>query len=293
MPYCVRCGVELHKEMKACPLCQTEVLLPEDEDCEAGIMIFPEHMPKRRRKAINMVPSRSFLVLSSFIFIIPILVTLIIDFTSNKNITWSFYPMTSLALLWVLISYPAFLKKPSLLQIITVDIVAVCMFLLSLDFYCAPFPEWSQYPILSLMLLWFYLAAPMIIKWRYPLLVIAMWFVGTFLFLYSIDKLTGEVDWFLPLGLPIIALLAFMGSLFIVFLKIYIKKPLLLACMSILDLTLSLIALDGVVNQYVSKIFELTWSPILASVLIPTSVFLIIVNGNTELKAYLSKKFHL
>ncbi len=291
MPYCVRCGVELQKEYKACPLCQTEVILPSDKDSGKDIIAFPDHMPRRMRPTLNLVPSRGFMFFMTFLLIVAILVTFFIDFTNSHTVTWSFYPMTSLALLWILIAYPAKLKGHTLLQVITVDIFAIVFFLISMDLFSGPSLEWAQYPALSLLLIWFFIASLLI--WNTPLPVIGSWFLGICCFLLAMDKVTGSIDWFMPLGFPIMVMMALMSLLGFFLAKIVRKKPLLTAGVFLFAVAIFFIGTDAVVNLFLSHLFNLTWSPVPSSVLIPTAIFLIIVDGNADLKAYLAKKFHI
>ncbi|NLB78027.1 MAG: hypothetical protein GX796_04040, partial [Clostridiaceae bacterium] len=199
MAYCVRCGVELQKGLESCPLCDTEVLLPDEKDTEDGMVPFSERIPRNIRPRVNLAPSRSFIYLATFILLVPLLVTLIIDYTANRTITWSFYPITSLALLWILIAYPSLLKGHTTFQVITMDILSMAVFLMSLDLYSGSFPEWSQYPALSLLLVWVYTAIPFLFTWKKIYLIVTCWFLGTAGFLFAIDILTGEKDWFFPL----------------------------------------------------------------------------------------------
>lgn len=292
MAYCVRCGVELQKGLKACPLCKTEVILPEEQDSSEMAKLFSDRMPRRVRPRIDLALSKSFLFLATFIILLPILVTLFIDITVNRKITWSFYPVTSLALLWIFIVYPSMLKGHTVFQVITMDMFSIAVFLMSLDLYSGTFPEWSHYPALSLLLLWVYLAGPMLFSWRKIYFVLGLWFLGTAGFLLAIDLLTGGRDWFLPLGLPIIAVLSVAGFIFAALRGLFRSRPLLAIGITMLVAVLVIMAIDTVVNLYVDRL-NLTWSPILAAVLVPTAVFLFIVNGNEDLKAYLTKKFHL
>ena len=93
---------------------------------------FSERIPRNVRPRVNLAPSRAFIFLATFILLVPLLITLIIDITANRTITWSFYPVTSLALLWVLIAYPSLLKGHTTFQVITMDILSIAVFLLSL-----------------------------------------------------------------------------------------------------------------------------------------------------------------
>ncbi|MGI6125315.1 MAG: hypothetical protein ACOYIG_14295 [Acetivibrionales bacterium] len=293
MAYCVRCGVELQKGLKSCPLCDTEVLLPDEQGMEEGLVPFSERIPRNVRPRVNLTPSRSFIVLATFILLVPLLVTLIIDFTANRTITWSFYPITSLILLWILIAYPYLLKGHTAFQVITMDILSIAVFLLSLDLYSGSFPEWSQYPALSLLLIWIYIVAPFLITWKRIYLIIAIWLFGTGGFLYAIDKLTGGRDWFMPVGLPILVLVGFAAIITVISAKTSKHKTLMAIGTAIFALSVLIIGIDVVINIYIMEKFIVTWSPIPAAVLIPTAIFLIIVNYNNDLKAYLIKKFHM
>lgn len=292
MAYCVRCGVELQKGCKTCPLCETEVILPEEKESPEGLKMLADRIPRQVRPRINLAPSRAFLFLVSFLLLLPILVTLFVDFTVNRTITWSFYPITSLALLWILIAYPSMLKGHTIFQVITMDIFSIAIFLMSLDLYSGAFPEWSHYPALSLLLVWVYVAGPFLFTWKRIYLVLFLWIAGTAGFLFSIDLLTGGRDWFIPLGLPIIALVALSGIICVLLNRLFKVKPLLATGMALLLSAFVVMGIDAIVNFYVVKL-NLTWSPILAAVLVPTAVFLFIVNGNDDLKAYLAKKFHI
>lgn len=293
MAYCVRCGVEMQKGLESCPLCGTEVILPDEQDIEEGMRPFSERIPRNVRPRVNLVPSKAFILLATFILLVPLLVTLIIDFTANRTITWSFYPITSIALLWILIAYPSLLKGHTTYQVITMDILSIAVFLLSLDFYSGSFPEWSQYPALALLLLWVYIAIPFLFTWKRVYLIVSIWFLGTAGFLFALDKLTGGSDWFLPLGLPILVFTGLVVIIIMMMAKTVKDKPLLTAGVSLIAVSGLVVAIDAVTNLFVKGKLLIAWSSILAAVLIPTAIFLFIVNGSPELKAYLIKKFHI
>lgn len=294
MAYCIRCGVELQKAVKACPLCDTEVLFPDEQDIGDGTALFSDRVPRNVRPKRNLEPSRGFVFLATFILLVPLLVTLIIDVSANKTITWSFYPITSLVLLWILIAYPSFLKGHTFFQVITVDALAIAVFLLSLDLYSGAFPQWSQYPALSLLLVWVYAAGPFIFKWKRIYFVVLFWLLGTAGYLFAIDILTGGRDWFLTLGLPILGLVAIMGtSLGALIAKRSKGQRLFTIGVSMFILAMFLMGVDLIVNLYVYAKYYFSWSLILAAILFPSAIFVLIVNKNSELKAYLIKKFHI
>ena len=113
--------------------------MPDDNGIEEGMRPFSERIPRDVRPRVNLAPSRAFVILVTFIILVPLLITLIIDFSTNRTITWSFYPVTSLVLLWILIAYPSLLKGHTTFQVITMDILSIAVFLMSLDLYSSLF----------------------------------------------------------------------------------------------------------------------------------------------------------
>ena len=102
--------VELERNASSCPLCSTPVYLPENMD-ETSQRSYPERMQKTRPRQVNLVPSKTFVYLMTFILIIPTTVCLMVDIRSNGIFSWSFYPAASLILIWILMAYPALMKR--------------------------------------------------------------------------------------------------------------------------------------------------------------------------------------
>lgn len=295
MAYCVRCGVELDKGLKACPLCDTEVLLADELNDEQEITAFSTRAPRIRRPKFTMEFSKPFVFLISFILLIPLLVTLIVDFSMNNTITWSFYPITSLILVWILITYPSFFRGYSFFQVFTVDILAIAVFLLSLDRYSGTFPQWSHYAAISLILIWIFVAAYIFFKNKNIIFTILIWIVSMAAYLWIMSLFT-EGDWFLSLALPLLLLISAAVVLEVLIIKKLKAKKirrLFSLGMSALIFTVLIISVNVIVDLYVFEGIKFTWSLITAAVLLPVVLFLLIVNRAPELKAYLRKKFHV
>jgi len=134
MAYCVKCGVELERNLTACPLCNTPVYYREEMD-EEYHKRYPDRSQRMQYRRVNLVPSKAFVYLMTFIIVIPMIVCLMIDFRSHRTVTWSFYPVASILLVWILMAYPALMKRYSFMKVITIDIYSVTLFLISLDIY--------------------------------------------------------------------------------------------------------------------------------------------------------------
>lgn len=295
MAYCVRCGVKLDKGLRACPLCDTEVVLLDEGIDENERAAFSSRVPRIRRPKFSMEFSKSFVFLVTFILLIPLLVTFIVDFSMNKTITWSFYPITSLILVWVLLTYPSFIKGYSLFQVFTVDVLAISIFLLSLDRYSTPFPQWAHYAAISLLLIWAYVAGYVFVKNKSIILAFLIWMFAMLAYLWTMNVFT-EGRWFLPLAAPLVLLVfaaAFLITIILRRLQAKKVKRLFATGMSALILTILIITVNFIVDIYVFGKINFTWSLIMAAVLVPIVLFLLIVNRAPELKAYLTKKFHV
>jgi hypothetical protein len=286
--YCVKCGVELERDLTSCPLCNTPVYFPED-GTEGMLKRYPERVQKAQPKHVNLVPSKAFVYLMTFILIIPIIVCLMIDIRSNRTITWSFYPAASLLLIWILMAYPALMRRYSFMKVVTIDIYAIIAFLVSLDVYSGGFLYWSVYPVASLLLIWVYFLLSYLFSHKNPIFIVIIGYISTALFLYLIEQAT-KTSWFFDLAIPILTLLSVLAAV-VVILSRYIKGT-ALPGLIFSALGLLCIGTEIFVNRFVFHEISLFWSLIVAGVFFPVSIFLFFVQSNEEFRVYLQKKFH-
>ncbi len=292
MAYCVRCGVELDKQLNSCPLCATPVHLPEELD-EGAQKTYPERIQRKGVKQINLVPSKTFVYLMTFIIIIPLIVCLMVDVRRNNTISWSFYPVTSLILFWILIAYPALIKRYSLLKILTIDIYSIVFFLISLNLFSGGFLSWSIYPVASLLLIWVYFLLGFLFGRTHPVFMLVVSYISTGLYLYLIEQATGRI-WFFALALPVLTLIFIIVLITILLssLKFFTGPSLigLLFC----NISVFCIGAELIISKFVfDNGFSLFWSLIVTGVCLPVGIFLIFVQKNDEFRIYLQKKFHL
>ena len=295
MPYCVKCGVELAEPSKECPLCHTPVLLPELWETEAETdgtsTAWPDHVPAQRRHRPNLVPPKPVVLLATFVLLIPFLVTLFVDLNANGRVTWSFYPMASLALLWLMVAYPALLRRHTLSVAFTVDMMATALFLVSLDQYADRAIDWAWYPAAALVMVWLCGMLPVWLG-RFPLLVAGGWFATLSFFLWGIEQLTGSGPWFLPLALPLTGLVTVCGlGCFLAFR--FLRARIVASAVTVFLATALVFVADGLTQRFVTGRFLPVWSPIVVAVGVPLGALLLAVHHSPELRAFLQKKFHL
>lgn len=292
MAYCVKCGVELDKQLTSCPLCTTPVYLPEELD-EDTHSTYPERKQRKRTKQVNLVPSKTFVYLMTFIIVIPLIVCLMIDVRRNHTISWSFYPVSSLILFWILIAYPALIKRYSLLKVLTIDIYSVVFFLISLNLYSGGFLSWSIYPVASLLLIWVYFLLGFLFRKNRPIFMLIVAYISTGLYLYLLEQATAK-SWFFHLALPILTLI-FVISLITIILSYFkfFSGPSFIGLL-FCNISVFCIGTEFIINRFVfDNGFSLFWSLIVAGVCLPIGIFLFFVQKNDEFRIYLQKKFHI
>ncbi|AGC67327.1 hypothetical protein Cst_c03030 [Thermoclostridium stercorarium subsp. stercorarium DSM 8532] len=292
MPYCVKCGVELDTKLKACPLCKTPVYMPDETDENAN-KPYPERIQKEHPRYVNLVPSKAFVYLMTFILIIPLIVCLMIDLRKNGTITWSFYPVTSIILVWILMAYPALMKRYSFLKVLTIDIYSLVLFLISLDAYSGNFLSWSVYPVASLLLVWVYFLLGFLFGKRHPFFLAFIAYISTGLYLYLIEQATGSL-WFFDLALPLLTLLLALTLLTFILSRFKFFGGIALVGLIFCAISAFCFGAEFIINRFVfGNGLSLFWSLIVAGVLLPIAAFLFFVQRNEELRLYLEKKFHI
>lgn len=133
MAYCVKCGVELEKQVKKCPLCDTVVYLPEEmrneEHFSESHSIFPlvnaHNMPQANKK--------SMLELISLIFFLPIPVLLLCDINISDGIVWSGYAVGGIFLLYMFLVFPFIPKRANAIACILTDGICTLAYLFYIE----------------------------------------------------------------------------------------------------------------------------------------------------------------
>ena len=123
--YCVNCGVKLADSERKCPLCGTVVFHP-DLPLPEGERTYPAD----RYPAPQQVNRRNFLVVLTTLFLLPLVITLLVDMQINRAVTWSGYVMGALALSYVALVLPLWFRRPNPVVFVPIDFAAVGVYLL-------------------------------------------------------------------------------------------------------------------------------------------------------------------
>lgn len=122
--YCINCGVELKGSEKVCPLCKTIVFHP-DLPAPNGEKPYPEYVePVRKFNRTGVM------FVLTFIFLIPMILTLLIDLKLNLRVVWSGYVIGGLILGYAMFALPWWFKRPNPVIFVPIDGALTILYLL-------------------------------------------------------------------------------------------------------------------------------------------------------------------
>ncbi len=127
MPYCSKCGVELDRHLKKCPLCKFPI--PKIDD-EISLPVYPgiDRNNSITNKEIRLI---TWQILCT-IFAIAFFVSLVTDLIINRHVTWSAYVMIGIGMAAFFTTFFIFFFKTPLVIIIC-NCSATIIFLFLLD----------------------------------------------------------------------------------------------------------------------------------------------------------------
>ena len=123
--YCIKCGVELADSEKSCPLCQTPVFHPQFPQ-QSGEPLYPadQNAPRKLR------PWGLLIVVTAVLFLLPSIVTVLIDLQIRGTITWSGFVVGALQMLYVMAILPAWFHRPNPVIFVPCSFVSIGLYLL-------------------------------------------------------------------------------------------------------------------------------------------------------------------
>ena len=124
MSYCVNCGVELGDSEKQCPLCGVKVVNPAQQPCEAE-----QKYPKRIEKIESAIDRQFTVKIISIFLAVPALICLACNILYDGRVSWSFYPIGGLVVVWAFCVSPLLFKRPAAIKWILIDIAAASAYL--------------------------------------------------------------------------------------------------------------------------------------------------------------------
>lgn len=151
---------------------------------------------------------------------------------------------------------------------------------------------WSRFTSLSLVMLWLTTALPLVL-WHYPWVLFSIFAPSAILCVFLWSVFSGDLSWFLPLGLPLIllleALLAGAAPLIVA------QKDRGLNTVAVLLIALSILCtgIDIFVRLFLYSSLSLSWSVVVLLSVIPIAGFFFYLHYRIMNRTSLRKLFRL
>ena len=126
--YCIKCGVKLGDGAKPCPLCGTVPFHPDIPVQETESLYPEEKYPTDR-----LSPQGTLIVVTTVLFLLPIIITLQCDLLLSGTVTWSGYVIGALLTAYVPGVLPYWFRKPNPVIFVPCTFAAIGLYLLYID----------------------------------------------------------------------------------------------------------------------------------------------------------------
>lgn len=134
MSYCVNCGVKLAPSEKKCPLCGVPVQNPAAPWTEPLERPYPRYVETVMRK----IDRRYGAALASILLMIPVGVTLIANLISSGALTWSWYVVGGVMILFIAVLFPMLFTRPDPIFCELLDMAVILFYLAMIDWLFSP-----------------------------------------------------------------------------------------------------------------------------------------------------------
>ena len=121
MAHCPNCRVEVEDNANFCSLCGERILDKTTENADfikSGRALREEKLLTDYQRLTGYQKRKIFWQISGLILISGIIITIFVDFISNRNITWSRYPATISLVLFMNFTLNTFLRKKITLMVV-------------------------------------------------------------------------------------------------------------------------------------------------------------------------------
>ena len=125
--YCINCGVKLADSEKQCPLCATPVFHPHLKQPE-GERLYP-----LGEEPVQKVNPWGALFIVSLLFLLPGLITLLVDWQINQAVTWSGYVIGALMVGYACFVLPFWFRHPNPVIFVPIDFAVIILYLLYIN----------------------------------------------------------------------------------------------------------------------------------------------------------------
>jgi hypothetical protein len=293
----MKCGVKVDENKQAfCPLCKT-IILSDDvleqltkEGYKAKHKSVFENLHIEGRKIIYNKLGLSALILF-FVFLIAIVTLFIIDYSGDRNISWSLFPIVSIIVFDSILNLTFLNEEKTYIYIASLVLFILMGYFLSINYLLSGNMTWSYYINLSLG---FILLSLHILR-QFEQLMTKMFLLLLSIGFYVLLLFVG------PYGNPVInyfllelnALVFVIGLITYYFVRTYIyNKYLIIASLSI-AFSFFIKGLEMLLNWHMVEEGKLNFSFYVILILIPIALLMFLLNNQRRVIDYIKKKFHV
>lgn len=175
-------------------------------------------------------------------------------------------------------------------MVFTVTLLSLALTFVTLDLFLNHGISWSRYPLTGAGVLWLFITLVVIFA-RRPIFVIVGQAIATAGFLVLIDLFDGHLDWFVPIALPIVAIVT--GASLLVWLvsRLSRRAPALIAAAVLFACGAGAVGIDLLISAHLGGA-HMSWSFIVLGAVVPPMVFLLYVHFRLRRRIDLARILH-
>ncbi len=184
------------------------------------------------------------------------------------------------------------IRRMIALQIISTVVATPLVVVLATDLLLGRHVTWSGYVVASLVAAWAYAAVPLLAP-RRPGLILLIDVGVTAGYLAALDLFSGALEWFVPLGVPLIGAVAVV-AVAIWFLSVRSRRlGANLAGFIVVGIAVICVITETVVEAYLETSIALDWSLIVAVAILPIAAFTFYLHYVLSKRVDFKRHFHV
>lgn len=183
-------------------------------------------------------------------------------------------------------------KRKDWAVLTSIVLIATSLSCLLLNLFVFPGNLWSLFIIGACMVL-FVLVIPIVIYTKLPVYISLLFdgiAVGVYLYLITFNTVSSE--WFMGLGLPIVALITILVEIFALLIRTFPVSIITTALYVFVTIAFLCMGIELLIRHYYNTPLHLTWSAVVLTVCGVISILLITVLSKHRLRDALRRRLH-
>lgn len=179
------------------------------------------------------------------------------------------------------------------LEIFSFFAAAAFIIVLAVDFAYNAGLTWSKIPLIAIFFVWLFIFLIHHLLSR-PYLLVGLEMLNFFVFLWFLDRFTGDYFWFFGLAFPLILTLGILFLLVILWIRSFHLSTLLSLSVGTLACGIFLLCLEMILHDFQNESFSISWSLVAFACILPVSGLFFYLQKRLNRKGSEMKKyFHI